>query len=270
MGCVAGSTSAWLAENGVGGPGIGMAAGWLTSTGNSYIKGARGGDVIIAGGYGAMAGGISGFVTQGLGELLNIPIRVNSGSGYVNPYTLEPVQTETTIGNWLFGNINPEVGNRIFSQGAANSSIILASFNPENVSGGTKFFEAKVRFIPESFSASSYVAGAINTFRSTYNNYLKLGLNSVSGKYLMHEYGHYLQSKYGGKFWYSVGVVPTSLINYQRLSTFKYNRTWTEVQANTMSYYYFHFPEFWDFDEYPINHEFISDELKSKLYFHKE
>lgn len=85
----------------------------------------------------------------------------------------------------------------------------------------------------------------------------------------MHEYGHYLQSQYGGSLWYNLGVVPTSIYNINTMDSYTYDRTWTEVQANTMSYYYFNYPSFWDFNAYPINHDYISDELKSKLYYHK-
>lgn len=90
----------------------------------------------------------------------------------------------------------------------------------------------------------------------------------------MHEFGHYLQNKYGGSLWYNLQVVPSSILNIhlpvnKANNYYLYNRTWTEVQANTMSYYYFNFPHFWEFDEYHVKPNYISEELKRKLYFHK-
>jgi hypothetical protein len=80
VGVVAGSTGAALAESGVGAPGVGMASGWLLNSGNSYIQGTRGGDVVEAGGQGALWGGVSGFAMMGLeagiNGLMNIPINV--------------------------------------------------------------------------------------------------------------------------------------------------------------------------------------------------
>lgn len=139
---------------------------------------------------------------------------------------------------------------------------------------GNQFYEADIRFISEDKRYNYFLVGAIHTQESTYNAYLKLGLNSNAGKLLMHEFGHYLQNKYGGKLLYDLYVAPTSGINFQKdenkaNSYYLYNRTWTEVQANTMAYYYFHCPSFWDFEEYPVNSSYISNELKNKLYFYK-
>src|SRR5690606_27435464 len=63
---------------------------------------------------------------------------------------------------------------------------------------GYTFFGAPVRLIPYDFGASSYFGGAINVYTGTWKKYLKEGLDSNIGKHLMHEYGHYLQEKYGG------------------------------------------------------------------------
>ncbi len=132
-----------------------------------------------------------------------------------------------------------------------------------------KFYGVDVRFISEDIPFNSYFAGAINTQKSTYDAYIRKGLNSIEGKLLMHEFGHSLQEKYGGSLWYNLGVVPASAYNINTLDEDTYNHSWTEIQANTMAYYYFHFPSFWDTNEYPINTNYISDELKSKLYLHK-
>jgi hypothetical protein len=48
----------------------------------------------------------------------------------------------------------------------------------------------------------------------------------------------------------------------------QYDYSWTEVQANTMAYYYFGRPSYWDFAGYPVNPIYISDELKFILYYH--
>ena len=143
-----------------------------------------------------------------------------------------------------------------------------AKYNPQ-ITRNTSFFGCNIRFISEDIPYNSYFGGAINTQKSIYNDYETYGLNSYGGKLLMHEYGHFLQSNYGGSFWYAVSVVPTSLYNINTMDPSMYDRTWTEVQANTMSYYYFRYPSYWDFNSYPINNDYISDELKSKLYYHK-
>ena len=84
---------------------------------------------------------------------------------------------------------------------------------------------------------------------------------------LMHEFGHRLQEIYGGKTWYELYVVPTSLYNFFKLGNENYIKTWTEIQANTMAYYFFNEPIGWNFKYYPIDNNSISDELKEILYF---
>lgn len=136
-------------------------------------------------------------------------------------------------------------------------------------SGGGGFYGADVRFVSDSWEASAYFAGAINTKLSTYIDFRKYGLSSPSGQHLMHEYGHYLQNKYFGSLNYNMNIVPTSLINYFTLDETNYALTWTEIQANTMSYYYFGYPDSWNFTDYPINPNYLSVDLQSQLYYHK-
>jgi hypothetical protein len=103
---------------------------------------------------------------------------------------------------------------------------------------------------------NSYIFSKIRTDVGTYDEYRKIGLNSPSGQLLMHEFGHYLQDKYYGKLNYYYNIVPTSGMNYFMLATNdpdNYNHTWTETQANTLSYDYFGRPSYWDFKEYPID-----------------
>ncbi len=159
-------------------------------------------------------------------------------------------------------------------QGVEIGSTFIKIENTEQGKRGSKFFEADVRFISENIPYNSYFAGAINTKQSTYEVYLKYGLHSIAGQLLMHEFGHFLQNKYGGSLWYNLNVVPTSVINInldenKAHAYYLYNRTWTEIQANTMAYYYFNYPSFWDFNNYPVNFNYISDELKSNLYYKK-
>ncbi|MFN8259110.1 MAG: hypothetical protein U0W24_25700 [Bacteroidales bacterium] len=171
---------------------------------------------------------------------------------------------------------------KVFAFGTFNCNNLQHKIlsNPPQVLGSDpsnqkdKFYESDVRYISESTTASSYFAGAINTKKSILLTYQNRGLNSNAGKHLMHEFGHFLQNKYGGSLWYNLNVVPSSLINFgsdinKASNYFLYNRTWTKVQEITMSYYYFNYPSFWDFKNYPVNSSYISDELKSKLYFHK-
>lgn len=69
---------------------------------------------------------------------------------------------------------------------------------------------------------------------------------------LWHEFGHILQARqYGSTYFYSV-IAPASL--QSAASDPAHHRTfWTEVEANTLSFYYFNFPNNWKLSEYPIN-----------------
>ena len=154
----------------------------------------------------------------------------------------------------------------------SNGNLLYVNLRPLEVKAkgvANGFYGADVRFVSDIWGASSYFAGAINTTLSTYTYYRQKGLSSPSGQHLMHEYGHYLQNKYGGSLWYNMAVVPTSLINYNTLDDKAYNNTWTEIQANTMSYYYFNYPSDWDFGDYPINPNYLSIDQQSQLYYHK-
>jgi hypothetical protein len=85
----------------------------------------------------------------------------------------------------------------------------------------------------------------------------------------MHEFGHSLQEHYGGMMWFYLNVTPSSFLRFvTREDDKSYTHTWTEIQANTMSYYYFQCPSFWRFEFYPINKNYLSNEQKEELYFH--
>jgi len=131
------------------------------------------------------------------------------------------------------------------------------------------FFGVPLEFMSGNATYNSYILSKIRTDVSTYEEYIKKGLNSRSGQLLMHEFGHHLQEIYYGTFNYYWNVVPTSGMNCLLIAPnpdlYKkdpvaynekmdnYNHTWTETEANTLSYDYFGRPSYWDFKEYPID-----------------
>ena len=73
---------------------------------------------------------------------------------------------------------------------------------------------------------------------------------------LRHEYGHMLQAKLWGKFFFYRTIAWTSLnsaLNANRSGSFIHQHTWTEWSANLLSYEYFRRPLDWNFKEYPTN-----------------
>lgn len=125
VGCVAGSTSVWLAEQEVGLPAIGMVSGWIIGTGNAYIQGARGGDVMEAGAQGALWGGVSGFAMMGLAPLINeffnIPWTTDYSGSPSNGY-------EVSLGEAISRFTGRSVSDYIAQQGMANAEVILTSY----------------------------------------------------------------------------------------------------------------------------------------------
>src|SRR5690554_589649 len=126
---------------------------------------------------------------------------------------------------------------------------------------GYTFFGAPIRLIPYDFGASSYFGGAINIYVGDWKEFLKTGLNSRMGRHLMHEYGHYLQEKYGGMLKY-YGIVPYKSLGTINESSAVHASNWVELQANTLAYYYFGTPK--DFisntskvDYFSINYNYI-------------
>jgi|WetSurSiteA1Bulk_404760.scaffolds.fasta_scaffold00972_2 RHS repeat-associated protein len=124
VGIVAGSTGAVLAESGAGSAVVGMASGWLFNTGNAYIRGARGNDLIEPGVTGALAGGLSGLamegISAGINGLMKIPWTTNyhrEGGG----------RLEVSLGECLFGTQNSMIGDLIADQGIANAEVMLAT-----------------------------------------------------------------------------------------------------------------------------------------------
>jgi len=125
-----------------------------------------------------------------------------------------------------------------------------------------------LEFMSGDAAYNSYIFSKIRTDVGTYDEYLRKGLNSNSGKLLMHEFGHFLQEKYYGKYNYYSNIVPTGGSNYfmytHNLIDYKsYTNSWTEIQANTLSYDYFGRPNYWDFKTYPIDSNLL------KMIIHK-
>lgn len=82
---------------------------------------------------------------------------------------------------------------------------------------------------------------------------------------LRHEFGHILQYRRYGWTLFLV-VAPVSSV-----STFiapSHQHTWTEKEANTLSYLYFNMPEDWNFNRYPIDQEYLNGVIKEN-YFDK-
>jgi hypothetical protein len=129
------------------------------------------------------------------------------------------------------------------------------------------FFGANVQFNAYQSGGSVYnmtYLGTIHTSPWFYNDYLMKGLDSDGGRLLMHEYGHYLHAQYAPlnfysyAFWSSVATANSS----SPMSN------WTEIRANTMSYYYFGQPSYWRQNENPTNSNYLSKQEIFQLTHH--
>jgi hypothetical protein len=133
---------------------------------------------------------------------------------------------------------------------------------------GDDFYGNNIMINSENGSNNWSFFGTIHTSKAFYDGYKARGINSYSGLLLMHEYGHWLHSQYNSLNWYSYGM--WSSMATANSATASSN--WTEVKANTMAYYYFHYPAIFNNKKYkeyyPIDTNSISDELKYKLYYH--
>ncbi len=74
---------------------------------------------------------------------------------------------------------------------------------------------------------------------------------------LRHEYGHILQAKKWGLWFFYSRIVPVSLWSASKhgKNKFRHPDTWTEWSANQLSYSYFNKPTDWNFEKYPIRPE---------------
>jgi hypothetical protein len=132
----------------------------------------------------------------------------------------------------------------------------------------SKFFGNQVLINSEHGSNNWSFLGVIHTSRDWYENYKAYDLKGKGGLLFMHEYGHYLDSQYEPLKWYGYGMW-SSMYTRNDLNV---SSNWTEIQANTMSYYYFHMPPVFLLNkhDYPIDVNSISQELKIKLYYHRK
>jgi hypothetical protein len=127
---------------------------------------------------------------------------------------------------------------------------------------GNSFFGLPIKFLPETCFYSQYKNGTIETRKSTYLEALKGQKFALTT--LRHEYGHYLVEKNYGKFYASyVGVI--SSISYSIFVESKiedgrgfYQNCRTEVQANTLAFFYFSSPADWDNVNYPIDFKYTN------------
>lgn len=75
---------------------------------------------------------------------------------------------------------------------------------------------------------------------------------------LRHEFGHILQLKQNGFFYFWFKIAPASLRS-AFLSSKRENHihmhTWTEYTANQLSYEYFNRPYDWDFSNFPLTND---------------
>jgi len=83
-----------------------------------------------------------------------------------------------------------------------------------------------------------------------------VGLNhSQNTDLLRHEFGHVLQFRQKGFFYFWLKIVPASLRS-AFLSSKRENHihmhTWTEYTANQLSYEYFNRPSDWNFINFPL------------------
>jgi hypothetical protein len=88
---------------------------------------------------------------------------------------------------------------------------------------------------------------------------------SYGRQVLMHEFGHILQNKYYGNI---ASVIISSRSLYSATfskNAIEHQNTWTEIQANTLSYLYFQQPSYWDFNEFPINLDYVSPQIINSL-----
>ncbi len=133
------------------------------------------------------------------------------------------------------------------------------------------FYGANLRLDAFQLGRSVYNStsfGTIHTSYQTYKNYLangfkiqRDGLLHESTNLLMHEYGHYLHAQYAPLNFYSYGMWSS-----MATASFSWSETnWTEITANTYSYYYFGQPKGWNKDKYPIDSNYLSAQIIKNL-----
>ncbi|UII31977.1 hypothetical protein LVD17_27190 [Fulvivirga ulvae] len=78
---------------------------------------------------------------------------------------------------------------------------------------------------------------------------------------LRHEYGHVLQAERYGYVSFYLVIASVSVGSTQVAPS--HQHTWTEMEANTLSYLHFNMPEDWNFNRYPIDQDYLGDVIKN-------
>ncbi|WKW46716.1 RHS repeat-associated core domain-containing protein [Myroides sp. JBRI-B21084] len=120
------------------------------------------------------------------------------------------------------------------------------------------FFGAPVNVIPGDFKEASFFKGMINISQASWNRYKTLGLDSSTGRLLMHEYGHFLQRLMGGTIQYDY-VAISSFIDFLQTDYEGHQKHWSEIQASTLAAYYF------DFNKGFLKENLIDDRYVNEL-----
>ncbi len=120
------------------------------------------------------------------------------------------------------------------------------------------FFGAPVNVIPGDFTEASFFKGMINISQASWDRYKTLGLDSSTGRLLMHEYGHFLQRLMGGTIQYDY-VAISSFIDFLQTDYEGHQKHWSEIQASTLAAYYF------DFNKGFLKENLIDDRYVNEL-----
>jgi len=164
--------------------------------------------------------------------------------------------------------VNPKStsGGKAGASGSGGDDFVTMFNNTYSRHDMYNFYDARIHISSENGTNNWSMGGTIHTSQAFYDGYMKNGINSYHGLLLMHEYGHYLHAQNSPLNFYSYGMWSSMLTANSATAS----SNWTEVMANTMAYYYFHYPSVFNNHkkDYPINPNYLSDELKYKLYYH--
>ncbi|WCM40982.1 hypothetical protein MG290_08400 [Flavobacterium sp. CBA20B-1] len=139
--------------------------------------------------------------------------------------------------------------------------------NPQGIgfhNGTYTFFGVPVNIMDTNYGAASYALGALNIYRGTWDRFRRSGtLYTDDGYLLMHEYGHYLQAKYGGEFQY-IFVAIASMVDYWQTDYEGHQKHWSEIQGSTLAYYFFGRPEPF-LEDNKVNPKYVNEQHLNSL-----
>jgi hypothetical protein len=148
--------------------------------------------------------------------------------------------------------------------------ILLANYIDPQGGGdgrnGKKYFEGiRVYEIFENVYSGAFTLPGVGIFvgKGTYDQ--RNVSYSVGQMTLRHEFGHILQRVFYGDIASRIVCGSSILSAWFSKSNIEHQRSWSEIQANTLSYYYFKSPSDWDMDVYPINVNYISPSILNRL-----